>query len=86
VLELVPSEIERLMIPVPDELKANVQKLDKLVRHSSMEDAIKTNGKDILGKLGISADQQSVLLESWRALRNRRHRISSKVDGPYPES
>ena len=49
VLELVPSEIERLLIPALTNVKANVDRLDKEIRSLPMDRVLERQGKIILG-------------------------------------
>ena len=77
VLELVPSEIERLLIPRPKNLRANVGGLDKAVRRLSMDLVLERQGKVILGASGLTPSEQNQVIDSWRRLRDRRHRVSS---------
>ena len=76
VLELVPSEIERLMIPMPTNVDVNLRSLDKAVRTQSAEDVLREYGQRILSPVGINTDAQEQLLQAWSTLRNRRHRVS----------
>ena len=78
VLELVPSEIERLLIPHTAEIQVDVGKLDKAVRSSPMDVVLEHQAKVVLGPLGVSASDQDRLLGSWRKLRDRRRRVPSQ--------
>jgi adenine-specific DNA-methyltransferase len=79
VLELVPSEIERLIIPLPKALKINLKQLDQTVRKLRMPEVLELQGKIVLGALGLSSDEQNRVLGGWRHLRDRRHRTSQDV-------
>lgn len=84
VLELVPSEIEKLLVPLPKALQIDVRKLDRQVRSTaSAESVLAENSQPILGALGLQADQQDRVLHAWRRLRNRRHRTTSEQDGEH---
>lgn len=76
VLELVPSEIERLLLPLPADVDLDLAALDRDVRSSPMDAVLERQGKTILGALGISKAKQSATMASWRRLRDRRHRIA----------
>ena len=76
VLELVPSEIEKLLVPVPADTAVDVRALDFAVRNSSMDDVLAGYGRGILAAIGLSQAQHSVLLDAWSRLRNRRQRIA----------
>ena len=76
VLELVPSEIEKLLLPIPTKVRPDLRKLDALVRTSSATDVLEQQNVAVLGALGLSKTQQSDLLSAWLRLKNRRQRIS----------
>lgn len=78
VLELIPSEIERLVIPLPKKAKVNLNALDKAIRTESTHRVLSRQGKEVLGGLGLSPAKQECILEGWRKLRDRRHRSSSE--------
>jgi adenine-specific DNA-methyltransferase len=77
VLELVPSEIEKLAIPLPKGPAGSVRKLDTMVRSATTEEVLSSQGREVLGKLGLSQNDRDHLLKSWSKLRHRRHRTSS---------
>ncbi|TXH62522.1 MAG: SAM-dependent methyltransferase [Thiothrix sp.] len=76
VLELVPSEIERLLIPLPENNKVDLASLDNAFRNSSTEEILTTHGGIILNGIGLSTENQECLLNAWNKLKNRRQRIS----------
>jgi adenine-specific DNA-methyltransferase len=78
VLELVPSEIERLAIPLPAKAKVDIVDLDKAIRSLPTHHVLARQGKIVLGALGLSKGKQEQVLEGWRKLRDRRHRTSSE--------
>ena len=80
VLELVPSEIERLLIPLPPRLKPDVGCLDDEVRSLTMDIVLERQGRIVLGAIGLTKGDQDELMSGWRKLRNRRHRVSSGLD------
>lgn len=77
VLELIPSEIERLLIPVPTSVDIDLATLDASIRNRPTEETLDRQGDVVLGALGISKAKQVKALEGWRKLRDRRHRIST---------
>jgi adenine-specific DNA methylase len=79
VLELIPSEIERLLIPLPDEMSVDLADLDAAIRTCSTEGILARQGELILGKIGLPSTKQQCLLAGWQKLRNRRQRISGDV-------
>jgi adenine-specific DNA methylase len=79
VLELVPSEIEKLLIPLP-KLRPQVEQLDRFVREMSAHAVLERQSRRILGKLGVSRAEQEQLLNAWLRLKNRRQRAVVGVD------
>jgi adenine-specific DNA methylase len=77
VLELIPSEIERLAIPLPAKAKVDLVDLDKAIRSLPTQQVLARQGKVVLGALGLSKIKQDQVLEGWRKLKDRRHRTSS---------
>ena len=77
VLELVPSEIERLLVPLPTNASVDLGTLDISIRTRPTHETLQQQGKTILGALGISKSKQLSALNGWRKLRDRRHRTSS---------
>lgn len=78
VLELIPSEIERLIIPLPAKVKVDLIALDRDIRTLSMHRVLTLQGNVVLGGLGLSRGKQECIVEGWRKLRDRRHRTSSE--------
>ena len=75
VLELVPSEIERLLVPRTPSIRPRLAELDKAVRTIPMNDVLVHQTNRILGNLGVTEKDQEELLSGWYRLRNRRRRI-----------
>ena len=80
VLELVPSEIEKLLVPLPLHTEIDVVALDEAIRTRSTADVIVDNGRRVLSGIGLEEAEQEQLFESWSALRNRRHRVSMEPE------
>lgn len=78
VLELIPSEIERLLIPLPLKAAVDVADLDRAIRSLPTHQVLSRQGKAVLGPLGLSQAKQDCILQGWRKLRDRRHRTSSE--------
>jgi adenine-specific DNA methylase len=78
VLELIPSEIERLIVPLPVKIDIDLSDLDAAIRESTTLRVLANQGKAVLGALGMSRANQECVLEGWRKLRDRRHRTSSE--------
>ena len=77
VLELVPSEIEKVLLPDPDLFNEDITRLDSFVRENTMENTLAYNSSKILGKLNLSQKDQDILLNEWIQLKNRRQRNST---------
>ena len=76
VLELVPSEIERLLVPVPERMTVDLEALDHAVRSMPMDVVLERQTARVLGAIGFSPTDQADLLAAWSRLRNRRQRNS----------
>ena len=74
VLELVPSEIEKLYIPIVDGLDHNVDELNQLIKNGEIERVISQQGSVILTELGFSQQDNDMLVDIWKKLRDRRLR------------
>ncbi|WP_112902676.1 Eco57I restriction-modification methylase domain-containing protein [Salinibacter ruber] len=75
VLELVPSEIQRLLIPKPVGEEKSVYQLDKMVRNDKKgAPLLKTQDKKVLSNIGLSGEEIDALHSGWRRLWNRRQR------------
>jgi hypothetical protein len=78
VLELVPSEIERLLVPIPPRIQPQLRKLDTRVRSSPVIEVLETQSAEVLSPIGVSDSQREELLSAWLRLKNRRHRFSEE--------
>ena len=79
VLELVPSEIEKLLIPCFSKITPDIEGLDRSVRSKPMADVLEKQSRAVLGSIGLTKSEQDELLSGWQSLRNRRHRVSSDL-------
>ena len=84
VLELVPSEIERLLIPLPPEINTDVNCLDQAIRSLNADIVLEQQGRIVLGAVGLSKSDQDELINGWKKLRDRRHRVSSEMPSRFP--
>lgn len=76
VLELVPSEIERLLLPKIDVQPKLLVQADAKFRQLANDEAFLCNqDRLVLGQLGLSLSEQGALHGAWQKLRDRRHRI-----------
>jgi adenine-specific DNA-methyltransferase len=76
VLELVPSEIERLMIPLPTNVRNGIVTLDRMIRKNNAEDVLEYQDRTILNELRLSKAELDILRNAWRRLSRRRQRHS----------
>ncbi|MED1785194.1 class I SAM-dependent methyltransferase [Brevibacillus fortis] len=75
VLELVPSEIEKVLVPIPTEIKVDVQALnEKIITSTAPEELLAGQDNVILRAIGLSEQDCSIIQQAWRRMRNRRHR------------
>lgn len=74
VLELVPSEIERLLVPLPAISRPPLRALDSMVRNQKIDSVLEKQSEVVLGAIGLIGAQQADVLAAWQRLRNRRHR------------
>jgi len=75
VLELVPSEIEKVLVPVAERLNAAVGSLDADIRTGMSPGSILERADArVLGELGVASVDQVVVRSAWERLRRRRQR------------
>jgi adenine-specific DNA methylase len=76
VLELVPSEIERLLIPVIDITDADIEALDrKIVSKCAPDDLLIEQDSKVLIHAGLNAEECSVINRALKRIRERRQRL-----------
>jgi len=81
VLELVPSEIERLILPLCSASEADLRGLDARFRVCSDDSQIlREQDRVLLKKSGLSSNDRGVLYDAWDRLRNRRQRNPGRDD------
>lgn len=81
VLELVPSEIERLLIPKIKASSAELAETDLRFRNTDDHlGFLQKQDARVLGEIGLTKNEQESLHSAWLRLRNRRHRIPSDED------
>lgn len=83
VLELVPSEVEKLRIPIAEGLEHDLEAINDAVKvgGNSMEAMLNQQGERILVHLGFSKQDNEGLMKIWRRLRDKRMRKSGSDDG-----
>lgn len=76
VLELVPSEIERLLVPMPPMVNGTeLAELDAKIRvDTSAEDVLREQDKRVLRLIGLRALDCEELFAAWSRIRQRRQR------------
>jgi hypothetical protein len=82
VLELVPSEIERLLVPrVPGD-RTDLLRLNALIQ-SGVDPASTLEAQDrvALTRAGVSTQEGDELRHAWSRLKRRRHRDGSPEEG-----
>ncbi|MEZ5405753.1 MAG: N-6 DNA methylase [Verrucomicrobiia bacterium] len=81
VLELVPSEIERLILPICNVTEVELRELDERFRTCSDDSQIlREQDNVVLRSVGLSTNDLNIIHSAWDRLRNRRQRISSSND------
>lgn len=79
VLELVPSEIEKLLVPLPA-LRPSLTRLDKEVRAGTCPlQLLKNQDNKILIAAGLSENEGDLLRQALIRVRSRRHRLLGEI-------
>lgn len=83
VLELVPSEIEKLLIPLAPRLQPRLKALDRAVcEKMEGELLLKRQDDHVLHSVGLSHEECSLIRQALLRIRSRRHRIlNGDVEG-----
>jgi adenine-specific DNA-methyltransferase len=75
VLELVPSEIRKLLIPIQRFDQKELYKLNSLIQNGiQSEELLSQRDKKVLLPLGFNKIESAILLDAWSRLRLRRQR------------
>lgn len=78
VLELVPSEIEKLLLPVGRYPRSALKDLDRAVRDGMPAEALLARQDELLLRpIGATKQECGVLLSAWHRLRSRRQRTGA---------
>ena len=91
VLELVPSEIGRLLVPLVPAERSDLQRLDAMfMGQTSAPHILEFQDEKILGRLGLSPRTRQDVFAAWWALRSRRQRVGAErplasSDGGFDE-
>ena len=79
VLELVPSEIRKLLIPIQRFDQKELYKLNSLIQNGiQSEELLSQQDEKVLLPLGFSKMETTMLLDAWSRLRLRRQRQDAK--------
>lgn len=79
VLELVPSEIEKLLVPIPPMEKGDLKTLDGAFRSGmSIEEILANQDKKVLKSIGLEKNEIEIIFSAWNRLRHRRQRVTEK--------
>lgn len=74
VLELEPTEAERLLMPATLNGALSLAEADKLIRAGRLDDVLEENARIVLmGHMGLSAAECALLKGVWTKMRNRRN-------------
>ncbi len=79
VLELVPSEIEKIIIPLPGKSRIVIKQLDALMKNNTVADVLEFQDTRLLKQIGLTVNEIATLNEAWDRLRQRRQRSASKA-------
>ena len=85
VLELEPTEAERLLMPAKLNGAMSLADADKLIRAGRLDDVLEENARIVLREhMGLSSAECALLKGVWTKMRNRRNsrRRGPKVAGP----
>jgi adenine-specific DNA-methyltransferase len=72
VLELEPTEAERLLLPKELRQGVPVEEVDRLVRAGKLAEVLKENDRLILQEVGLSATECATLRQIWEKMHQRR--------------
>jgi hypothetical protein len=80
VLELVPSEIERLLIPCASPSQEALKALDAAFRTElAPGDLLERQDRIVLGGIGLPQATREILHSAWLRLRSRRQRLQAQA-------
>jgi hypothetical protein len=75
VLELVPSEIDELLVPAPRLLDIDLKGFNtKMTSRISAKELLRAQDAIVLKSAGLAAREREVIHDAWDRLRARRHR------------
>ncbi len=86
VLEMVPSEIEKLLVPVVDVADMDLVDLDLKISEQHDPDALFiSQDRKVLVAAGLSEDDCRIIHQAWIHIRSRRQRLLGVIDAVIEE-
>ncbi|MCY3973717.1 MAG: N-6 DNA methylase [Candidatus Dadabacteria bacterium] len=79
VLELVPSEIEKLYVPLPSKTRIAMKELDKMIKDTLPDEVLCFQDSKVLKDVGLTRNEIVCLHNAWNNLRRRRQRVSAST-------
>lgn len=74
VLELEPTEAERLLVPGSISTGLSIHEIDSMVRDGRISEVLSINDERVLGgQMGLSLSDRELLSDAWVIMRERRH-------------
>lgn len=80
VLELVPSEIDRLKVPYIAVPNVNIEELNDFVKTHSVDEILKKQDEIILPAIGVTVEQMKTLQSALARIKGRRQRIAESEE------
>ena len=80
VLELVPSEIDNLIVPYIPNIDININELNEYVKNHSIDEILIRQDRIILKCLGINDEQIRILQNAFLRIKNRRQHMTEAED------
>lgn len=80
VLELVPSEIDRLKVPYVSIPDINILTLNEFIKTHSVEEILKQQDEFIFSALGLTMEQIKTLQSAFTRIKERRQRIAESEE------
>ena len=75
VLELVPSEIEKVLVPLPSDIYIDIKSLDDKIKSSyDINKLLEEQDDKILSAIGLNKKERTVLHSAWKRIKQRRQR------------
>lgn len=86
VLEMVPSEIEKLLVPIVEVKDMDLSDLDfRISNNHDADELFTTQDKKVLKAAGLSEKDCFMIHQAWIHIRSRRQRLLREIDIPVEE-